>query len=170
MEFSIKQVSPEKLRSACVMVGVFEGGKLTDAAQILDKISQHYISEIIARGDMNGKTATTLLLHKVPNINSERVLLLGLGKRAELDATQFRDCMLAAMRALKTTSAKEVQMYVAELPVKERNAAWCINQAVWAAHEVAYRSDTLKSKADKDKNPLKKIHFLLAQSQAQRDA
>ena len=100
------------------MVGVFDGGKLTGAAQVLDNAAQHYISDIIARGDMSGKAATTLLLHNVPNIASERVLLLGLGKPAELDSRQYRDCVRAAMRALQATGAKDAQLYLAE-----RNAA-----------------------------------------------
>ena len=159
MEFSIKQGSPEKLRSGCVLVGVFDGGKLTDSAQVLDKSAQHYISGIIARGDMTGKAASTLLLHKVPGVASERVLLLGLGKPAELDARQYRDCVRAAMRALQATSAKEVLLYLAELPVKGRDSAWCISQAVVAAYETAYRFDRLKSKPAKDKKALHKIQF-----------
>ena len=159
MEFSIKQGSPEKLRSACVMVGVFDGGKLTDAAEVLDKSARHYISEIIARGDMNGKAGTTLLLHKVPNTACERVLLIGLGKRAELDARQYRNCLRSAMMALHATTAKDALLYLAELPVKGRDSAWCINQAVLAAFETSYRADQLKSKADKEKHPLKKIQF-----------
>ena len=165
MEFSIKQgsqekhVSSAKLRSGCVMVGVFDGGKLTGAAQVLDNAAQHYISDIIARGDMTGKAATTLLLHNVPNIASERVLLLGLGKPAELDSRQYRDCVRAAMRALQATGAKDAQLYLAELPVKGRDSAWCISQAVLAAYETAYRFDRLKSKPEKDKKVLRKIQF-----------
>ncbi|HQS57197.1 MAG: leucyl aminopeptidase [Gallionellales bacterium 35-53-114] len=159
MEFSIKQGSPEKLHSGCVLVGVFESGKLTDAAQVLDKSAQHYISDIIARGDMTGKAATTLLLHSVPAVASERVLLLGLGKPAELDARQYRDCVRAAMRALQATNAKEVLLYLAELPVKGRDSAWCISQAVLAAYETAYRFDRLKSKPEKNKKVLQKIQF-----------
>ena len=159
MEFSIKQGSPEKLRSACVLVGVHDGGKLSDAAQALDKAAQHYISEIIARGDMTGKAATTLLLHKVPGVASERVLLLGLGKPAELDARQYRDCLRAAMRALQATSAKDALLYLAELPVKGRDSAWCISQTVLAAYESAYRFERLKSKAEKNGKALHKIQF-----------
>ena len=165
MEFSIKQGSPEKhvssakLRSGCVMVGVFDGGKLTGAAQVLDNAAQHYISDIIARGDMSGKAATTLLLHNVPNIASERVLLLGLGKPAELDSRQYRDCVRAAMRALQATGAKDAQLYLTELPVKGRDSEWCISQAVIAAYETAYRFDRLKSKPEKDKKVLRKIQF-----------
>ncbi len=159
MEFSIKQGSPEKLRSGCVMVGVFDGGKLSDAAQALDKSAQHYISDIVARGDMTGKAATTLLLHTVPNVASERVLLLGLGKPAELDAKQYRECVRAAMRTLQATNAKDVLLYLPEVPVKGRDAAWRISQAVFAAYETAYRFDRLKSKPEKNKKTLQKIQF-----------
>jgi leucyl aminopeptidase len=159
VEFSIKQGSPEKLRSGCVMVGVFDGGKLADSAQVLDISAQHYISEIIARGDMTGKAASTLLLHNVPHVASERVLLLGLGKRAELDSRQYRDCVRAAMRALQATGTKDALLYLAELPVKGRDSGWCISQAVFAAYETAYRFDRLKSKPEKDKKGLHKIQF-----------
>ena len=57
MEFSIKQCNPENLRNGCVLVGIFDGGKLSDPAQLLNQASKHYISEIIKRGDMNGKAA-----------------------------------------------------------------------------------------------------------------
>ena len=165
MEFSIKQCSPEKhvssakLKNGCVLVGVFDGGKLTDAAQILDKAAQHYISEIIARGDMTGKAASTLLLHNVPNIASDRVLLLGLGKRPELDARQYIDCMRAAMRALQGSNAKDAVLYLADITVKGRDSAWCLSQAIIACYESQYRSDQLKSKADKSKQILRKMQF-----------
>ena len=159
MEFSIKQGNPEKLRSACVLVGVFEGGKLSNSAQALDKASQHYISEIIKRGDMTGKSATTLLLHKVPEVASERVLLLGLGKSNELDAKQFRECARAAMRALHATNAKDALLYLSEISVKARDNNWCMQQLVLAAFDAAYRCDNLKSKAEKDPHTLRKIQF-----------
>jgi leucyl aminopeptidase len=165
VEFSIKQCSPEKHvgstkpQNGCVLVGVFDGGKLTDAAQILDKASQHYISEIIARGDMTGKATSTLLLHNVPHIASERVLLLGLGKRVELDARQYIDCMRTAMRTLQASNAKDALLYLADIPVKGRDSAWSLSQAVIAAYESSYRSDHLKSKAEKQKQALRKIQF-----------
>lgn len=55
MEFSIKSVSPEKQRSACVVVGVFASRRLTLAAELIDQAANKHISEIIRRGDMDGK-------------------------------------------------------------------------------------------------------------------
>ena len=67
MKFSIKSVNPEKQRSACVVVGVFEQRKLTEAAEAMDKIADGYISGILRKGDMRGKAGSTLMLHDVPN-------------------------------------------------------------------------------------------------------
>ncbi len=167
MEFSIKQGSPEKQRSGCVVVGIFEGGKLSDAAQALDKLSKHALSDLIACGDLRGKAAATLLLHNVPNTLCKRVLLVGLGKREEFGARQYRDCARAAMRALQATGAKDALLYLAELPVAGRDSAastssgqaWCISQAVLAAYETSYRFDRLKSKPEKEKVTLSKIQF-----------
>ena len=42
MEFSIKSGSPEKQRSACVVVGVFDSRKLTLPAELIDKARSEY--------------------------------------------------------------------------------------------------------------------------------
>ena len=77
MEFSVKSGSPEKQRSACIVVGVFEPRRLSPIAEQLDKISDGYISALLRRGELEGKPGQTLLLHHVPNILSERILLIG---------------------------------------------------------------------------------------------
>ena len=74
LEFSIKSGAPEKQRSACVVVGVFDNRKLSDPAVDIDRASDGYLSEILRGGDMDGKAGSTLLLHKVPNVLAERIL------------------------------------------------------------------------------------------------
>ena len=148
MEFSIKQGNPEKLRSGCVVVGVYEGGKLSAAAQFLDKAAKHVLSDMIAFGDMSGKCASTLLLHKLPGIAAERVLLVGLGKASELNNKNSVDILRAAFSGLNGTPAKDAALYLIDEGVG-RDAAWVIRQAVFAAAESVYRADSLKSKPAK---------------------
>ena len=93
MEFSIKSGSPEKQRTACVVVGVFEHRKLSLAAELIDRVSGYYLSDILRRGDMDGKLGTTLLLHNVPNTLCDRVLLVGLGKEREFRDKEYRDAV-----------------------------------------------------------------------------
>ncbi|HLY95677.1 MAG: leucyl aminopeptidase family protein, partial [Sideroxydans sp.] len=148
MEFSIKQGSPEKLKSGCVVVGVFEGGKLSKSAQALDKAAKHALSDVIAHGDMNGKPASTLLLHKLPGVAAERVLLVGLGKASELNNKTSVEILEAAFKALHATAAKDAALFITDDGVG-KDAAWVIRQAVIAAADRAYRSDSLKSKPSK---------------------
>ncbi len=146
MEFSIKQGSPEKQRCDCVVVGVYENGKLSAQAQLLDKLAAHQLSDLVASGDMNGKAGTTLMLHHVTNIAAKRVLLVGLGKASEFASKQFVDVLRSTMGALQKTACKDAALYFADLPVKGRDEAWKIMQTVLIAAESGYRSDQLKSK------------------------
>nr|MBP7547944.1 leucyl aminopeptidase [Corallincola sp.] len=75
MEFDVKSGSPDKQRSACVVVGVYEPRRLSPAAELLDKACDGAISSLLRRGDLEGKLGQTLLLHALPNLQAERVLL-----------------------------------------------------------------------------------------------
>jgi leucyl aminopeptidase len=148
VEFSIKQGSPEKLKSGCIVVGVFEDGKLSVAGQVLDKAAQHSISNFIARGDMSGKSASTLLLHKLPGVAAERVLLIGLGKAGENSSKSSVEILRSTFSALSKTPAKDAALYITDDSVG-KDAKWVIMQAVLAATESGYRSDSMKSKPAK---------------------
>ncbi|MDD2915713.1 MAG: leucyl aminopeptidase [Gallionella sp.] len=148
MEFSIKQSSPEKQRSGCVVVGVYEDGKLSPAAQLLDKAAAKQLSALIARGDISGKTASTLLLHKLPGITADRVLLVGLGKAGELNNKTSVEILRATFVALNATATKDAALYILDEGVG-KDAAWIIKQAVFAAAEQAFRCDGMKSKPSK---------------------
>ncbi|MDD5058477.1 MAG: leucyl aminopeptidase [Sideroxydans sp.] len=148
MEFSIKQSNPDSLKSGCVVVGVFEGGKLSAAAQAIDKASQQVLSDLVKRGDMSGKAASTLLLHKLPGVAAERVLLVGLGKPEELNNKVSLEILGATFHALNTTPAKDAALYLSDEGVGS-DASWVIKQAVFTAAGQAFRADGLKSKPGK---------------------
>jgi leucyl aminopeptidase len=157
VEFSIKQVVQEKQRCGCLVVGVFEGGKLSVAAQNLDKISKNYLSDVIAQGDMSGKASSTLLLQKLPGIAADRVMLVGLGKPGELNSKTSVEILKATFSALNASPAKDAVLYLIDDSIG-MDVAWVIKQAVLAAAECNYRGDGLKSKPAKAAT-LKSITF-----------
>ena len=157
MEFSIKNGSPEKQRSACVVVGVFEPRKLSLDGEVIDQVSNHYLGDIIRRGDMDGKPGTTLLLHNVPNTLCDRVLLVGLGKEREFKDKEYRDAVRAAIKTLNETGSLEASIYLTELPVRRRDTAWKVEQTVLMAMEGVYRFDRLKSKQEEARRPLRRL-------------
>jgi leucyl aminopeptidase len=161
VEFSIKSGSPEKQRSACVVVGVFEPRKLTLAAELLDNAARNHLSDIIRRGDMEGKSGSTLLLHNVPGTLCDRVLLVGLGKEKEFGDKEYCDAVRSAVRTLNETGSFDGTVFLTETSVRKRSAAWRVRQATIVAQETVYRFDQFKSKKDKVRRPLRKLTFVV---------
>jgi leucyl aminopeptidase len=157
VEFSIKSGAPEKQRSACVVVGVFESRKLSAAAESIDRAANGHLADIIRRGDMEGKLGATLLIHNVPHALCDRVLLVGLGREREFRDKEYRDACRAAVRTLNETGAMEAVLFLTELPVRRRGIAWKIAQAVIVAAETLYRFTQLKSKQDEVRRPLRRL-------------
>ncbi|MBT80556.1 MAG: leucyl aminopeptidase [Alteromonadaceae bacterium] len=157
MEFSVKSGSPEKQRSACIMVGVFEPRRLTAVAEQLDEISEGYISNLLRRGDLEGKAGQMLLLHHVPNVLSERVLLVGCGKERELDERQYKQIIAKTIKTLNETGSMEAVCFLTELHVKGRDTYWKVRQAVEATQDSLYTFLQLKTKKGEPRRPLRKI-------------
>ena len=157
MEFSTKTVNPEKAKTGCVIVGVYENAKLTASAATLDKATKQHVSGIVKRGDMSGKAGSTLLLHDVPNIAAERVLLVGLGKETELGDKSYREAIRSALRALGQTGAGEATLFLLEVPVKGRDAAWKAEHTALIAGETTYRFENFKGTPERNNAALKHI-------------
>jgi len=83
MDFAVKGGRLDEQRTGCIVIGVYEGGKLSAAAAELDTASRDAVAEAVRRGDVDGELGTTLLLPGTPNGACERVLLVGLGPEGE---------------------------------------------------------------------------------------
>ena len=163
MEFSIKSESPERLRSACIIIGIYENHGLTAAARHLDQVSDGYLGDILRRGDMDGKTGSTLLLQKISGVKAERILLVGLGKEKEFSDKAYRTAITAATKHLTKTGAADAANYLTDIVIKHRDAAWTIRHAAIATQDALYRSDRLKSKPEPSNKTLKTIAFCITQ-------
>lgn len=157
MKFSIKKGNPEKQRSSCIVVGVFEPGELTPSAEAMNKAAKGYIDNILGRGDFDGKAGSTLVLHNVPGTQCERLLLVGLGKETKLDDKIYRDVIRGAFQGLSETGAEDAMLFLTDIPVENRNATWKISQTVILAKENSYRFNRLKSKIDETGSRLRKL-------------
>ncbi len=162
MEFSIKSMQPGRAKSGCVVVGVFESRKLSRPASQLDETAKGYLTTIVRRGDIDGKSGTTVLLHNVPGIMAERVLLVGLGREADFGPRQYREALAAAVRAVNATGAKDAELHLTALELDGRDAQWRTQQAVVIARETQYRFDIMKSRKDAAQPALRQMTLALA--------
>ncbi|MBD3618217.1 MAG: leucyl aminopeptidase [Chromatiales bacterium] len=158
MEFAIKSGTPEKQRSACVIVGVFQSKRLSTAAKAIDQASEGMIGALMRRGDLTGDLGQTLWLYNLPNTLCDRVLVVGCGREREFDEKALQKATVAAVRAVNASGATEAVSYLTELAVKGADSAWKIRQTVIHTEDALYRFDQLKSeKKPEAKRPLKKI-------------
>lgn len=162
MEFVIKDENLAKQRTGCIVIGVYEGRKLSPSAIELDTASGRALDEALSRGDLEGELGAVLLLTSIPNVASERVLLVGLGPEAEFVESSYHAALCAATKTLRTTGAAEATLCLNELPVNGRDGAWKIEQAVLAIMDGMYRFDKLKSEPPKHSRALKKVVFHVA--------
>ncbi len=107
MEFSVKNGSVEKQRTGCLVVGVYEPRRLSSAAEQLDKLSDGYLSNLLRKGDLEGKAGQPLLLHSVPNVPADRILLVGCGKERELTERQYKQITQKSIQVLNETGTTE---------------------------------------------------------------
>jgi leucyl aminopeptidase len=157
MEYIVKSGTPEKQRSGCLIVGVFEGRRLSAAAAEIDRVTGGALSSVMRRGDIEGQLGQTLLLRDLPNLPSERVLLVGGGKEKEFNEARFREVTAAAAAALKGTGSHEAVSYLTELEVKGRDIVWRLRHAVEVTEASLYRFDQLKSKKNGTKRTLRRL-------------
>jgi leucyl aminopeptidase len=168
MDFSIKTFDTKNtiatLKTGCIAVGVFENKKLSAQAKLLDQEGD--ISAALKSGDISGKPGSTLLIRKVGGIAAERVLLVGLGNE---EAVSDKNFLQAAQSVVRVFGSLGSQDGVIALPLEDvagRDIAWGIRSCVFAAHENAYRADSLKSIKEPASAGVRKIGFGLSASNA----
>jgi leucyl aminopeptidase len=145
VQFSIRAQSPEKARTACLVLAVHAGDGLARSTLAADKLAKGALRRMLAGGDLADKAGSTLLLRGVAGLPAERVLLLRLGERAKYDVTAFRDAVRGLATALKGLGAKEAVLPIADLAVGGRGLPWAVRNAVLGVREVFYRFDQMKT-------------------------
>jgi leucyl aminopeptidase len=158
MEFGVAAGTLAQQRTGCIVVGVYQGRKLSPSAMALDAAAGRAIGDVLGRGDLEGELGETLLLRNLADVAAERVLLVGLGPERTFAEGRYRTALAAAIRTLQSTGAAQATLCLPELPVKNRDDGWKIEQAVLAVMEGLYRFDQLKS-TPAGRRALEKVTF-----------
>ena len=160
MEYFVKSTNPEKQRSACVIVGIFDRRTPSALADVIDKASDGAIGSVMRRGDMDGKLGQTVVLHNVPGTLADRVMLVGLGRERSLDEASFRKVIAASVRALRATGAIDSVNYLTHVEIKNRDFQWNVQQAVLTTMSEFYRFDECRGEQARTELPSYKLERL----------
>ncbi|MGH8120475.1 MAG: leucyl aminopeptidase [Gammaproteobacteria bacterium] len=157
MEFAIKSGNPEKQRTACLIAGIFEPRRMSPAARTIDNASKKFISGILRRGDLEGRQGQSLLLHNVPGLLADRLLLVGCGRERDITDNQYRAIIAHSVKQLNDTGVLEAVSYLTELNVKNRDYYWKVRQALEAVESSLYQFNNYKTKNKPERRQLRKL-------------
>ena len=153
MEISVKRGHAHEQKTACLIVGVHAGKRLTGAGEAVDKATRGLLSRLLKRGDLGGGLSETLMVSEAAGTGAERVLLVGCGKVDGIKPAEYLSLLQKAARTVAEAGLKNAVCCLGEVHVRDRDLGWKLRQACLAFGASAYRFEQMKSK------PSKRAHF-----------
>src|SRR5579863_2909346 len=115
MNVHVVKTSLESAGGDWLVVGVPEAAELPRNVQELDRVLGGRITRIREGGDFTGKPAELLALREADPLAAKRLLLVGLGKPAELTPSRFEKACLTAIRHITEKKNNSVAFSVPEV-------------------------------------------------------
>jgi leucyl aminopeptidase len=114
----------------------------------IDQAAGGLIGKLAKSGELTGKTLEMTLLHAPAGLKAARLLLVGAGKPEKFDNATLRKIAGAALRYLKSRSAKHIAFLVRESDLTEAAAQGVVEGAVTADFETdKYKTDKKNDKS-----------------------
>jgi len=145
MKYFTTTSAASRRAGSCVIVGIYERGRLGEAATDIDKASKGLIRHHIKRGDLTGQLGSTRLLTSVDGVKAQRVLVVGLGKVSSFGINQFRKATDAAISALKSGKVADVANYLTLEDVEGVSPYYLARYCVQTVGDSLYRFTEMKS-------------------------
>ncbi|MDX5362757.1 MAG: leucyl aminopeptidase [Pseudazoarcus pumilus] len=152
MEFTIKTGNPAKLATAAIVVGRYADRNLPDSAYAaLDEASGGKLEAIAARGDIEDRAGSLLVIPGLQGCTAERIVVVSLGKHEEFGDKPWRDAVSAAAKWLANGPARTAAVCLADEVPAGREPAWAALHTTRLLADATYRYDTTRSKNGADK-------------------
>ncbi|MDH4108909.1 MAG: leucyl aminopeptidase [Gammaproteobacteria bacterium] len=157
MEYVTTTSAASRFATGCLIVGVFDDGRLGAVAEQLDAACKGRISQLVKQGDVSGEIGSASVCHAPEGIRAKRLLIAGMGKQSEFGVRNYRRAVAAAMDALRDSKLQDIAVYLTLEDVPGTNAYYRTRYALETIGNKLYRFDNLKSEKQRPVMPLKKI-------------
>jgi len=161
MKYFTTTSAASRRAGSCIIVGIYERGRLGEAATDIDKASKGLIRHLIKGGDLTGELGRTRLLTLVDGVKAQRVLVVGLGKVSSFGISQFRQATDAAINALKSGKVADVANYLTLEDVEGVSPYYLARYCVQTIGDSLYRFTEMKSGRRDPAVALKRIGLAL---------
>lgn len=167
MDVQLRRSDPAVRSVGLLAVGVYEGtAGRTDPVTVVDRASKGAVKALRASGDFKGRAGETALLY-TSGVKAKRVLLVGLGPVAGLDARRVLLAAAAATRRARETAAGTLALALPESVTGSPERLRAVGEGVALGHHrhTAYLTTGAKP-------PITRVEVLVARpgTPSQRDA
>ncbi|PJE78799.1 Cytosol aminopeptidase [invertebrate metagenome] len=166
MEYLIKSGTPEKQKTACLVLPVCKNKQLP-AIKAIDDNTDGTIKALLKRGDLSFEPGQTLIIPVMPDICGDRLLMVAIGEKpqpiTEKDITKILDAIISKLMA---AHVRDATLALGDIALSGHDQDWLIQQLVDTFEYHAYRFDVCKGQKDNKKltPSLKKITLLIDKS------
>lgn len=123
MEFTVSTKSPESCACDALVLGVFaDRAPLEGAASKVDQALGGLLSSVLAEEHFKGKPGHTFVLHTHGKVPAKRIIVAGLGPKADVHLEQLRMAAAAGVRRAADARAKHVVFPAVSLPPHHADA------------------------------------------------
>lgn len=156
MKYASKYAQIAALKTPCLVIGIYEGRRTDNIFDTLDEASEGRLRRILRKGDLKGGIGDSQMLYELPGIAAGRVLLLGLGKKKDLDAAQFAKALGKVAPLLQEANLSSACIVVPET----YDSYATVREAILGIEKALYRFDECKSDVQPPRHPLRQINFI----------
>ena len=154
MQFTTTTTDAPRIRTGCLVAGVFHGRDATPAYQSIDVASGGKLDAIARKARFRGDAGKHLLLHALDGVSADSVLIVGCGPRKEaMTPARYLKIAGAAAGAAVGTGTQSAAWLLCEIEVDDRDLEWKSRIAVERLSDASYRFDAMRSDTDKNRTP-----------------
>ena len=146
MKFATNNKKINEIKSDCLMVSVFDDGKLRGATRLVNTSNGKLIEDFIRNKDIQGKIGQTRII-PVTGKSYKRIVLVGCGKFEDFSQKNYRKAVISALKKISLSNHKKVVSLIhdgvekIDSPKKAYRLARVLAES-W--HSISYQYTTTK--------------------------
>jgi len=160
MKFATNNKKINEIKSDCLMISVFDDGKLRGAGKLVNTANGKLIDDLIKNRDIQGKIGQTRII-PVTGKTYKRIVLVGCGKYEDFSQKHYRKALISALNKISLTNHKKVVSLIHDGVDKIDNPkkAYRLSRVLAESwHSISYQYTTTKE-SNYRKLSLKKIEI-----------
>ncbi|MDH4047873.1 MAG: leucyl aminopeptidase [Gammaproteobacteria bacterium] len=162
MEYFTTTSGAARQTGQCVIVGVYENGKLSRGAEDMDVASHGAIRKLLKQGDLCDQLGSSRVLRNIEGVRAQRIVVVGLGDANELGVSQFRYALRSALDSLAGSKIKDIVNFLTLEDIEGSSAYYLARYTVETIHGKLYSFNNLKTGKTVGDIPVKKIGIAVA--------